>query len=180
MLGVYLGAWYARHPNYKIVYNDVNTHTHPDILGDMLQVDLNQFDFAIATPPCNYWTHARSNTHPSDYAMKTKHLLPDIMAKLSEWNKPFIIENVRNAPRFEKEGIFQIVAKNSLFMHYIGRHTYFTNIMVDLTCEQEKDFTKGGICLSSYKNKQGGKNVHKVIELWLKHIHTKEFFTNGN
>ena len=54
MKGIYLAAFKAYHPNYDIVYQDINGKR--DIGGDMMDVDLTQFDFIIATPPCNYYS----------------------------------------------------------------------------------------------------------------------------
>ena len=167
MKGLYLCAFYARHNDYDIVYNDVDEKTKPDLLCDALEVDLKPYDFIIATPPCNFWSHAHSEKQCGEYALKTKHLLPDLLIKLAETGKPFIVENVRNVPRMKKYGIFDIASKYGLYIQFVGRHTYFTNIFCCLDEHQKKDFRTHGIHLNTTKNAQGGENVHKVIENWL-------------
>ena len=52
--GIYLGACRAYHPGYDITYQDIDGKR--DLGGDMLDVDLNQYDYIIATPPCNWWS----------------------------------------------------------------------------------------------------------------------------
>ena len=94
MKGIYLAAFRAEHPNYNIIYQDINGKR--DIGGDMMEVDLTSYDFNIATPPCNWWSKANYRRDRSPYALQTKHLLPDIIKKLCEQDKPFIVENVRN------------------------------------------------------------------------------------
>jgi len=163
MKGIYLAAHIAKHPNYNIVYQDINGKR--DIGGDMLEIDLSNYDYIIATPPCNYWSRARGNKKPSQYALNTKHLLPDILDKLIKLDKPFIVENVRNKPTFEKIGLYNIPC----FIYHHGRHTYWTNIPFNPSnIKQEYDFSYGGKQLT--KNKQGGNNVYNVIERWLETI----------
>ena len=93
MKGVYLGACKARHRNYDIVYNDIDPKFNPDILGDMLSIDLTPYDFVIASPPCNWWSKANPYYKTSPYALNTKHLLPDTIKRLAKSGKPFVIEN---------------------------------------------------------------------------------------
>lgn len=167
--GVYLAARIDRHPDYDIVYNDIDNCFGCDLVCDMLNVDLSNFDFVIATPPCNYWSRANPYYKNSFYSLNTKHLLPDILKKLGSLGKPFIVENVRNFKRFKENCIFDICDLYSINVYFIGRHTYFTNIFINLTCKQEYDFFNHGI--RRHKNTQGGNNVHNVIEIWLKYIH---------
>lgn len=163
MKGIYLAAFKANHPEYDIDYQDINGQR--DISGDMLEIDLTPYDFIIATPPCNYYSKARGNKKPSDYAEKTKHLLPSILNKLIQLDKPFIVENVRNKPAFMKIGLYNL----SCFVYHHGRHTYWTNIMFNPKhVNQKYDFKYGGVAL--VKNTQGGDNVHNVIEYWLENI----------
>ena len=157
---IYLAAYKANHQNRKIVYQDINGKR--DIPGDALEIDLLKYDVIIATPPCNYYSKARGNKKPSEYALDTKHLLPDILDKLIKINKPFIVENVRNKPLFIKEGLYN----KNCYIYHVGRHTYWTNIMFNPNgIKQIQDYKYGGIKLVS--NGQGGKNVHDVIEYWL-------------
>lgn len=111
MKGVYLGACRAYHPNYDLDYNDIVPCYHNNIICDMLAVDLDNYDFIIATPPCNYYSRANWRRNTSEYSLKTKHLLPDIIEKCSISGKPFIIENVRNYNLFRKEGIIDLCEK---------------------------------------------------------------------
>lgn len=171
MQGVYLCSFYARHENYNMVYNDVEKKTKPDLLCSATRVDLRKFDYIIATPPCNYWSHASSEKQKSEYARKTKHLLPCLISLLSNTGKPFIIENVRNVPKMTKNKVFDLANKKGLYVHFVGRHTYFTNILCNLETEQKKDYKTGGKRLNKRKGAQGGENVHKVIEIWLKQLH---------
>lgn len=169
MKGIYLAACTARHPNYNIIYQDIDKSCNPDIDGDMLETDLTPYDYIIATPPCNYYSRANYRRNKSSYALNTKHLLPTILDRLGKQNKPFIIENVRNATLFKENKIFDIANKNNTWIYYVGRHTYFTNIFFNPTRNQERDH----VTKISYtnKNRQGSKNVHEIIEFWLKYIH---------
>lgn len=167
---VYLGACRAYHPNYDIDYNDVVLGYHINLVGDMLKVDLSKYDVLIATPPCNYYSRANWRRNSSYYALSTKHLLPGVLFRfMQNYNKPFIIENVRNWSMFKKCGIIDFCNKNGIFIYEYGRHTYFTNILLNLSCiDQIKDniqYTSN--CKTSYR--EGGYNVHQVIEYFLKY-----------
>ena len=165
MKGIYLGAYKAKHPNYNIVYQDINGKR--DLPGDMMNIDLSDYDFIIATPPCNYYSKARGNKKPSEYALNTKHLLPDIIKKLELLNKPYIVENVRNRSLMNES--YNIAS----YVYCLGRHTYFTNIMFNPSnIKQIQDYKYGGIKL--VKNGQGGLNVHNVIEFWLENLKLTE------
>ena len=174
---IYLGAYKALHPDFDIIYQDINGKR--DLGGDMLDIDLSPYDIIIATPPCNFWSIARGN-RCSEYSLKTKHLLPEIMLKLAKTNKPYIIENVINKKRFKENGIYDIAKNINCFIYYIGRHTYFTNIKLDreelylLDKKNRQDFKYGGkvIMYDDMKNKdhQGGYNVHLVIDYFLNKI----------
>ena len=100
MRGIYLASFKALHEDYDIVYQDIIGHR--DIGGDMMDVDLTPYDYIIATPPCNWWSRANYRRNSSEYALKTKHLLIDILHKLANQDKPFIVENVRNEVQFKK------------------------------------------------------------------------------
>lgn len=106
MKGIYLASFKAIHPDYNIIYQDINGKR--DLAGDMLNIDLKNYDYIIATPPCNYWSKARGSNKPSKYALDTKHLLPGILKKLILLDKPFIVENVRNRPLFMKNGLYSL------------------------------------------------------------------------
>ena len=94
MKGIYLASYKANHPKHDIVYQDINGER--DIGGDMLTIDLYDYDYIIATPPCNWWSRANYRRDSSIYALSTKLLLPCIIYKLAYIDKPFIVENVLN------------------------------------------------------------------------------------
>lgn len=164
-IGLYLAAYKANHPDYNIVYQDINGKR--DLAGNMLDYDLNYYDFVIATPPCNFWSRARGNRLPSKYALETKNLLIDILQKLKGFDKPYIVENVRNDKRFNE---YNLLNRNDCFIYKIGRHTYWTNIMFNTWVEQSFDYKTHGKQINSANN-QGGINVYRVIESWLKEVH---------
>lgn len=157
---IYLASFKAHHPGWNMTYQDINGLR--DIGGDMMEVDLDPYDVIIATPPCNWWSNAfRTTRKISEYAENTKHLLPDIIKKLSQQKKPFIVENVRNYPLFNDHKLYDF----GLFVYEIGRHTYWTNIAFNgSNIEQVNERTH----FKSSKDRQGGNNVHDVIEWWLK------------
>ena len=174
---IYLGAYEAYHPNFDVIYQDINNKR--DIGGDMLNIDLKNYDVIIATPPCNFWSKARGN-RCSQYSLDTKHLLPEIIKKCAETGKPYVVENVRNDKRFREYGIYDIAMQVKCLIYYIGRHTYFTNIqltgreMNELQSLNRQDFKYGGKVIMyddmSNKKHQGGYNVHLVIDYFLKKI----------
>lgn len=162
MNGIYLASFQAYHPNYKIDYQDINGKR--DLSGDMLDIDLNSYDFIIATPPCNYWSRANWRRETSEYSQKTKHLLPSILKKLIDQTKPFIVENVQNKKMYLEHGLYDL----PLYVYHVGRHTYWTNIPFNpLNIEQFPD----DIHNTSRNQRQGGKNVHKVIDFWIQTIY---------
>ena len=157
---IYLASFKAEHPGYDIVYQDINGKR--DLDGDMLDIDLTPYDVIIATPPCNFYSRANYRYLTSEYSQKTKNLLPSIIFKLQEQSKPYIVENVINRKRMKG-----IIKNFKDFYYEIGRHSYFTNIPINLSnIKQEYDFRYGGVPL--VKNTQGGDNVHNVFEYWLK------------
>lgn len=172
MRGIYLAACKARHPNYDIVYQDIDTKYKCDLNGDMLKTDISGYDFIIATPPCNYWSRANPYYKTSNYSAITRHLLPDTIEMLGCQKKPFIIENVINRKRMTEHGIFDIIEKYKLYVYYIGRHMYISNIFTPdiLGVPQIQDFKYGGIRVNKDGYNQGGTNVHNVIEKWLEII----------
>ena len=117
MQGIYLAACKARHPNYNIIYQDIDKKYNCDLSGDMLEIDLTPYDYIIATPPCNYWSKANPYYKTSEYALKTKDLLPAIIEKLALLNKPFIIENVKNFKRMSENGIFNLCNKYGIYIY---------------------------------------------------------------
>lgn len=175
MKGIYLAACKARHPNYNIIYQDIDTKYKCDLAGDMLDIDVSDYDFIIATPPCNWWSKANPYYKKSAYSLQTKHLLPDIINKLGLQEKPFIIENVVNKKRMQENGIFDLAKKYNMYVIFYGRHTYFTNRYVDFSdVEQHQDFRYGGVRVNNDGYNQGGSNVYAVIEKWLREVISNE------
>ncbi len=172
MKGIYLASYKALHPNHDIIYQDINGQR--DIDGDMMDVDLSSYDFIIATPPCNWYSRANYRRNTSEYALKTKHLLPGILKKLCNQSKPFIVENVKNKKLFQQEGLLDV----NCYIHFVGRHTYWTNILMDTSDIIQKpkvEIVNGKRKWLSSQNldkrdRQGGEEVHEVIERFLQSI----------
>lgn len=160
MKGIYLASYRAYHPGHDIVYQDINGLR--DLGGDMMDVDLSEYDFIIATPPCNYFSRGNWRRNCSEYSLNTRHLLPGILRKLCYQDKPFIVENVRNFKMFNDLGLFDLPC----FVYFIGRHTYWSNMLLSTDVPQIQDH----IWTSSQANRQGGFNVHQVIEMFLKQL----------
>ena len=58
-----------------------------------------------------------------------------------------------------------------IHVYYVGRHTYWSNIELDLkNVVQLAD----DIAHTPHNKRQGGENVHNVIEVFLKTIHKEE------
>ena len=171
--GIYLAACKARHNLYDIDYQDIDKKYSCNIGGDMLEVDLTKYDYVIATPPCNWWSIANPYYWYSEYALKTRHLLPLTLIKCAKSGKPYIVENVKNIKRYKENKIFDICSKFDIKWQIVGRHIYFTNIEIDLSCPQIQDFKYGGKRVNNDGYNQGGTNVYNVIEIWLRYIHNK-------
>lgn len=173
--GIYLASCKAKHNNYNIIYQDIDPKYNTDLKGDMLEINLDDYDYIIATPPCNYYSRANYLRETSAYSQATKHLLPGILEKLGKYyyNKPFIVENVRSNRLYKLNGIYDICDKYNINIYYIGRHTYFTNQYINLICPQHFDFCKDGKLVNNDGYRQGGSNVHAVIEIFLQYIHEK-------
>ena len=129
----------------------------------MMAVNLEDYDILIATPPCNFYSRARGSNKSSDYALRTKHLLPDIIDKFLKTGKPFIVENVRNEPLFKKLGLYE----KNCYVYKHGRHTYWTNVLINFYgIPQKHDFKliPGYGCVRLEPYVQGGKNVNDVLD----------------
>lgn len=185
MKGIYLASFKAKHNDFDIVYQDINGKR--DISGDMLDIDLEIYDFIIATPPCNYYSRANYRREESKYSQDTKHLLPVILNKLIKLNKPFIVENVRSPNIYKRLGLFDL----PLYIYIHGRHTYWTNFPFNpsnikqeneyklMVCKKLEDGTWfktgqkyiGNMNNTDKNNRQGGINVYNVINYWLEVLH---------
>lgn len=152
-------------PGTSVTYQDKIIKR--DLSGCMLEIDLSSYDVIIATPPCNYWSRAHGkniNREKSEISQATKHLLPDILDKLSKQTKPYIVENVIN-----KNLMRDIINNFNGFYYEIGRHSYFTNIAFNgKYIKQTTDFSSGGTYIGKKGQRQGGENVKNVLEYWLK------------
>lgn len=152
--GIYLGAYTAYHPDHDIVYQDINGKR--DLGGDMLDIDLTPYDYIIATPPCNWYSRARrGKVIKTDYAERTKHLLPCIMRKLERLGKPYIVENVLNRNR---------VPEGRDLNYKWGGHNWWTNVPLQFDNLEKKPQRKRYL---QSKDRQGGHNVHVVIEMFI-------------
>ena len=157
---IYLASGRAKLAYPFVTYNDIKEPR--DIVCDMMLVDLSNYDILIATPPCNFYSRANYRRFSSDYAMSTRHLLPDIIDKFLKTGKPFIVENVRNSQLFKDNGLFD----KNCFVYVHGRHTYWTNVFINFSSiPQHYEFKAGGVRLSSYV--QGGTNVNSVFDYFI-------------
>lgn len=155
---IYLASHTAVLEHDNVVYQDLIIER--DLGGCMLTIDLVDYDILIATPPCNWYSRAIGNRQPSDYAVNTKHLLPSIIKKFENLDKPFIVENVINKVKMK-----DIINNLNCFYYEFGRHSYFTNVMIDFRhLEQVADNIK-------YSNdRQGGINVNIVLDYFIKYV----------
>lgn len=167
--GIYLASRNARHNNYNLDYNDIEEIYNCNLTCDMLEIDLNNYDYIIATPPCNYYSRGNWRRDSSPYSLNTKHLLPTILKKLVKLNKPFIVENVRNKPMFTKLGLYDL----NCYIYHIGRHTYWTNVELneEIINELQSKQVKENIQFMAYGKREGGNNVFTVLDKWLEVIH---------
>ena len=168
---IYLASGRAKLKYPNVVYNDYKEKR--DLVCDMMDVNLEDYDVLIATPPCNYYSRANHSRETSIYSQESKHLLPSIIDKFIRTGKPFIVENVRNEPLFIKLGLYN----KNCFIYKHGRHTYWTNIMFNMSgIPQEFDFKSipgyGCVRLKSYV--QGGKNVNDVLDYFLEFLFSNE------
>lgn len=163
MRGVYLCARKHRIPGYNIDYNDVKYYPGINILGDCLDVNLLNYDFVIATPPCNYWSKANYRRYTSKISLDTRHLLPSLLIRCLEAGIPFIIENVQNLPLFKTFDLLGI------YYFTFGGHTFWTNVLFLVPDSSFSVFqNKANVC----QNKRDGNyNVDLIIKLFLETIH---------
>jgi len=159
--GIYLASYKANHPNHHIIYQDINGKR--DLGGDMMDIDLNPYDFIIATPPCNYYSKANYRRETSEYSQKTKHLLPSILKKLYEefFDKPFIVENVINNSLIPHD------YDDKLFVYKAGGHTYWSNVLINVSDLEFEKQNKQNVWRGK---RQGGINVHLVIEKFIQTV----------
>lgn len=169
---IYLACGHGiiEHPN--ITYQD--KYIQRDIMGDMLEIDLSKYDIIVASPPCNYYSKALSyrNRESSKYSNETAHLLPSIIDKLKNGDKPFIVENVINKKRMKN-----IIQNFNGFYYEHGRHSYFTNVLIDLSAiPQQND----NIQNRSKLQRQGGENVNRVFKWFIEYVIANNYHNRNN
>lgn len=164
---IYLAAGNDKLDYDNIVYQDLIIER--DLGGCMLEVDLSDYEILIATPPCNYWSRANYRRETSEYAQKTKHLLPEIINKFLATGKPFIVENVRNLPLFDKNNLMNI---EGVKVFCLGRHTYWTNINIsDILMKVE--LPEKNIQNITPSKRQGGSDITQLFNLFIEKIKEK-------
>lgn len=137
----------------------IKSHNCIYICDTIENINFNDYDIIICSPPCNYYSRANYRRNTSNYSQKTKHLLPYCINAAFESNKPFIIENVRNDKLFN-----ELDLPKGIFIYKHGRHTYFTNRMINVeNIEQKPDNIKN----ISSKKRQGGENVNNVFKYFI-------------
>lgn len=162
MKGIYLASKEHRIPGYDIDYNDIKNYKGINKPGDMLSIDLTNYDYIIATPPCNYYSRANYRRETSKIAQQTKHLLPEIIKKCEQIKKPFIIENVCNKT---------LLPKSKSYEFNFGNHHFYTNVFmleIDKTFAEKQDKQNKG-----YGHRDNNKNVDIIIKTFLEIIHNE-------
>ena len=112
-----------------------------DVLSNNSDIDLNQFDFIHASPPCQ--THTRL-THMRDaQGGKTRviDILDETVDLCLKTGKPFVVENVNEAKLDPKyDSLTEIVLCGSMFGLKVRRHRKFwSNIPLknDMKCDHK-------------------------------------------
>lgn len=157
--GIYLASKKHRIPGKTIDYNDIEKFEGINIPGDMLKVDIQKYDYVIATPPCNYYSRANYRRETSKVAKETKHLLPQILKKLENYNKPFIVENVCNST---------LLPKTNFYEFDFGQHHFYTNVFI--LVPDRSYAVKQNKAKRAYKYRDNNENVHLIINIFLEMI----------
>lgn len=159
MKGIYLACKQHRIKGVNLDYNDIEDYEGITHKCDMLEVDLSNYDYIIATPPCNYYSIANYRRETSKVALSTKHLLPSIIKKCEDLGKPFLIENVCNSTLLPKSNVYEF---------NFGHHHFYTNIFLLVP---DKSFAvKQNKAKLSYGKRDNNYNVHLIIDLFLEAI----------
>lgn len=162
MKGIYLCARKHRLPGYDIDYNDIEAFVGIDIVKDAYTIGydfIKDYDYIIATPPCNYYSRANYRRDTSIVSQKTKGLLPHCLDLCLSSGLPFIVENVENK---------NLLPKADCFMFNFGQHTFYTNVLMPqfdpkLAVKQNKAHV-------SRNKRDGNANVDLVIKTFLEVI----------
>lgn len=165
MKGVYLCAREHRILGYDIDYNDVVPYEGINLYCSCEDVDLTKYDFIIATPPCNYWSHANFRRDTSIVALNTKKLLPYCLKACLQSGKLFIVENVCNEPLM-KEHFGDLY--NQCWCFQFGNHTFWSNIFFFVPNDEEAKYqNKQNVTRSKRDNNF---NVDLIIKCFLKEV----------
>lgn len=163
MKGIYLASKEHRIKGVNLDYNDIEDLEGINLQCDMLEVDINNYDYVIATPPCNYYSKANYRRETSFVAQSTKHLLPGILEKLKKYNKPFLVENVCNQT---------LLPKTSFYEFNFGNHHFYTNVFILIP---DKSFAKKQNKQNlAYRKRDNNYNVHLIIDIFLEMINAYE------
>ena len=65
-----------------------------------------------------------------------------------------------------------IVNMKGIFVYEYGRHTYFTNVIFNPNNIYQKKDNIQNICNCNKYYREGGLNVHNVIDYWLKVVNS--------
>jgi hypothetical protein len=161
-----------RYPEFDIVYNDVESKFLIDLdvtkkqccdcRGLLNNQVLKNFDFLIATPPCNFYSRANYRRWTSQIALSTKDLLPLCLSAFIQSCKPFLVENVNN------KSLLPVEFDKFCYRFNFGGHTFFTNVYFDISDLTAKHENKQFVCRSK---RDGNYNVHVIIDRFLYVIH---------
>lgn len=153
------------HIDYVDILKCDNKKNGNFIQEDIMNINLEDYDCIILSPPCNYYSRGNYRREQSKYALETKHLLPDLLDKCLRINKPFIIENVRNKPMFTTMGLYD----KSPFVYHLIRHTYFSNVMLDISnIPQDYEYIQRSKRTKEHNSREGGINVERVFNHFIK------------
>lgn len=159
MKGIYLASRKHRIKEANLDYNDIIQYDGINKPGDMMLINLDEYDYIIATPPCNYYSRANYRRDLSEVAQSTKHLLPGILSKLALIDKPFIVENVCNKT---------LLPKTNFYEFNFGQHHFYTNVFMlvydkSYAERQNKQY-------KSQSKRDDNENVNLIIRLFLETI----------
>lgn len=157
--GVYLCSRKHRLSGYNLDYNDIVYFEGINLLCSCEDVDLSNYDYIIATPPCNYYSRANYRRDRSDVALSTKHLLPYCINACRLSGKPFLIENVVN------KSLLPIA--DDLYVFEFGQHTFYTNVFFLVPYGSEIKQNKQNVTRSK---RDGNFNVDLIIRIFLETI----------
>lgn len=159
MKGIYLASRKHRIKEAQLDYNDIIQYEGINKPGDMMNINLDEYDYIIATPPCNYYSRANYRRETSKVAQETKHLLPGILKKLEKMDIPFIVENVCNE---------KLLPKTKFYEFNFGQHHFYTNVLILI---YDKSYAeKQNKQNKARSQRDDNENVNLIIRLFLETI----------